>query len=50
MTDWDSVVRGFIGRRSRPQLQAMDWDGPFDPQGLLLSTGLFSPAAADLVE
>ncbi|MEX2267193.1 MAG: maleylpyruvate isomerase family mycothiol-dependent enzyme [Acidimicrobiia bacterium] len=44
------VVRGFTGRRSLAQLKAMDWDGPFEPEALLLSTTLFRPAATDLVE
>jgi uncharacterized protein (TIGR03083 family) len=44
------LVRAFTGRRSRAQLQAMDRDGPLDPEALLLSTTLFSPAATDLVE
>jgi uncharacterized protein (TIGR03083 family) len=45
-----TVVRAATGRRSCAQLKGMDWDGPFAPDGLLLSTTLFTPAANDLAE
>jgi uncharacterized protein (TIGR03083 family) len=44
------ITRSFMGRRSKSQLEAMDWDGPFDPEHVLLSTELFRPAATDIVE
>jgi len=44
------IVRAATGRRSRAQLEALDRDGPFDPEGLLLSSTIFTPAATDLVE
>lgn len=44
------IVRATTGRRSRAQLRALDLDGPFDPQALLLSATIFTPAANDLVE
>jgi uncharacterized protein (TIGR03083 family) len=44
------VLRAASGRRSRAQLAAMDWDGPFAPEELLLSSTIFTPAANDLVE
>ncbi len=44
------IVRSVTGRRSRAQLDALDRDGPFDPEALLLSSTIFTPAASDLVE
>jgi len=44
------ITRGFMGRRSRTQLESMGWDGPFEPEHLLLSTELFRPAVTDIVE
>jgi uncharacterized protein (TIGR03083 family) len=44
------IVRAATGRRSRAQLEALDRDGPFAPEGLLLSSTIFTPAATDLVE
>jgi hypothetical protein len=42
------ALRWRTGRRSRPQLAAMDWSD--DPSPLLDHLYLFGPAAADLVE
>jgi len=44
------ITRALMGRRSRAQLESMGWDGPFEPERLLLSTELFRPAATDIVE
>jgi hypothetical protein len=42
--------RAMTGRRSVAQMRALDWDGPFDPEELVLARGLFEPPTADLVE
>ncbi|MSO79091.1 MAG: maleylpyruvate isomerase family mycothiol-dependent enzyme [Acidimicrobiia bacterium] len=44
------ILRAATGRRSRAQLDALDRDGPFDPEALLLSATIFTPATTDLVE
>jgi uncharacterized protein (TIGR03083 family) len=43
------ITRAMTGRRSRAQMHAFDWDGPFDPEGLLLFS-FFTPAARDILE
>jgi uncharacterized protein (TIGR03083 family) len=44
------VARAMTGRRSRAQLRAMAWDGPLDPEELLLSPVIFRVPEHDLVE
>ncbi|MBM3672043.1 MAG: maleylpyruvate isomerase family mycothiol-dependent enzyme [Actinobacteria bacterium] len=44
------VLRAATGRRSVAQLRAMDWDGPFEPEQLVVSTAIFTPPANDLLE
>jgi uncharacterized protein (TIGR03083 family) len=44
------VARAMTGRRSRAQLRAMAWEGPLDPEELLLSPVIFSLPEQDLVE
>jgi uncharacterized protein (TIGR03083 family) len=44
------VGRALTGRRSRAQMRAMDWEGPFEPEALVLAPTIFTPPAADLVE
>jgi len=44
------VIRVVTGRRSMAQMQAMDWDGPLDPDVLLMAPDLFPPRPTDLVE
>jgi uncharacterized protein (TIGR03083 family) len=49
-TERFELVRAVAGRRSRGQLHSMAWDGPFDPESLVLSSAIFTPAVADLIE
>jgi len=44
------VLRAATGRRSRAQMQAMTWEGSFEPEQLLLNSAIFTPTAADLVD
>jgi len=44
------VGRAMTGRRSRAQMHAMSWDGPLDPEALLLAVAIFTPPEHDLVE
>jgi len=43
------VGRAMAGRRSRAQMRAYDWQGDFEPDGLLMAS-FFVPPEADLVE
>jgi hypothetical protein len=43
------VVRSMAGRRSRAQLRSLAWQGPLEPEQLLLAP-IFTPPAVDLVE
>jgi len=44
------LARAMTGRRSRAQMEAMDWDGPLDRSALVLALDVFTPPAADLIE
>ena len=37
-------------RANASQMRALDWDGPLDPDELLLDTKLFAPPEQDLIE
>ena len=48
-SDYFSWLRASTGRRSRAQIDAMDWSGDRDAIGVLF-TGIFRPAEFDVVE
>ena len=42
--------RAMTGRRSRAQLEALEWDGPLDPDEINLAPELFAFPTTDLIE